>query len=80
MAPRKKISEPAIPFGSDKHRAFLGIDREKDPVRVAELEEQLAAVPEPMPEEHRARKMPVNRYSWPAGKKMTDGWVRQGRN
>ena len=71
-----------VEFGSDTHKALLGIDREKDPEARAKLEEALNAVPakEPL-----SRTKPINRQNYRArtrrerGDEIFDGWHRVGR-
>ena len=70
-----------VEFGSDAHRALLGIDREKDPEARAKLEEALNAVPPKVV----SRTKPINRQNYrgrtrrESGDNIIDGWRRKGR-
>jgi len=70
-----------VEFGSDAHRALLGIDREKDPEARAKLEEALNATPPKVV----SKTKPINRQNYRArtrrqeGDVIIDGWRRVGR-
>ena len=70
-----------VEFGSDAHRALLGIDREKDPEARAKLEEALNATPPKVV----SKTKPINRENFRPrtrrndGDVIIDGWRREGR-
>lgn len=71
-----------VEFGSDAHRALLGIDREKDPEQRAKLEEALNAKP---PKEPVSKQPAITRENYRPrtrredGDEIFDGWRRVGR-
>lgn len=71
-----------VEFGSDAHRALLGIDREKDPDAKANLEAALNAKP---PKEPVSKQLPITRENYRPrtrrhdGDEIIDGWRRKGR-
>ena len=71
----------AVEYGSDAHRALLGIDREKDPEAKARLEEALNAGPPPVV----SKKKPITKRNYrprtrhERGDEIIDGWRRVGR-
>ena len=70
-----------VEFGSDAHRALLGIDGEKDPEARAKLDEALNAVPPKIV----SKTKPINRQNYRGqtrrndGDNIIDGWRRKGR-
>ena len=79
MAQRKTKTPGYIEFGSAEHEALLNSKATTDPEAQAKLEAALnAGAPPTMDEISAKRKTPINKYTWPKGKPMFDGWARQG--
>jgi len=82
--PRKRGPKPkqvvvekgvVVEFGTPEHRAWLGVDREPDPVKRAALEEAWEAGE---PEIHAANKMPIGKHFNAPDTDIVEGFKRRG--